>query len=82
MNWQGVTMEGPDLCAEYAEYKKYISSFAETIDPLDQLPLRVSGYCKDSEIALHEILSHYWLPGLARFEIHGEILDWIMNYLG
>lgn len=53
-----------DLDAEYAEYKEYIACFVSTIDPNDQLPLRVSGYC------------------LRDFEIHGEILDWLMSYLG
>lgn len=53
-----------DLDAEYSEYKAYIEEFAKTIDPNDQLPLRVSGYC------------------LRDFEIHGEILDWLMSYLG
>lgn len=53
-----------DLNAEYSEYRLYIEDFAKTIDPLDQLPLRVSGYL------------------LKDFEIHGEILDWLMNYLG
>lgn len=45
-----------DLDAEYSEYKLYIEDFAKTIDPNDQLPLRVSGYClRDFEI-LGEIL--------------------------
>lgn len=40
-----------DLDAEYSEYKAYIEDFAKTIDPNDQLPLRVSGYClRDYEI--------------------------------
>lgn len=33
-----------DVETEYAEYKAYIEEFAKTIDPNDQLPLRVSGY--------------------------------------
>lgn len=53
-----------DLDAEYAEYRSFVEEFAKTIDPHDQLPLRVSGY------------------SLKDFEIHGEILDWLMNYLG
>jgi hypothetical protein len=40
-----------DLDTEYSEYKVYIEDFAKTIDPHDQLPLRVSGYClRDFEI--------------------------------
>jgi hypothetical protein len=53
-----------DLDSEYAEYRQYIDEFAKTIDPDDQLPLRVAGYC------------------LRDFEIHGECLDWLNNYLG
>lgn len=53
-----------DLDSEYAEYRTYIAEFAKTIDPDDQLPLRVAGYC------------------LKDYEIHGECLDWLNNYLG
>lgn len=52
-----------DLDAEYSEYRAFITEFVRNIDPNDQLPIRVSGYC------------------LRDYEIHGEILDWIINYL-
>ncbi|KAG5676284.1 hypothetical protein PVAND_006132 [Polypedilum vanderplanki] len=53
-----------NLDVEYAEYRNYIEEFAKTIDPHDQLPLRVSGYC------------------LRDYEIHGEIIQWLIVYLG
>ncbi|KAL7041952.1 hypothetical protein ACKWTF_000968 [Chironomus riparius] len=53
-----------NLDAEYGEYREYIEEFAKTIDPHDQLPLRVSGYC------------------LRDYEIHGEIIEWLLIYLG
>lgn len=35
----------------YALYRSFIAEFASTIDPFDQLPIRISGYClKENEI--------------------------------
>lgn len=44
---------------DYAEYRAFLSKFLKTIDPLDQLPFRVAGYCLKEQEVYGEVLD--WL---------------------
>lgn len=74
-----------DLEAEYAEYKAYIDDFAKTIDPVRFLWARKSAVefmqitfkFQDDQLPLRT--AGYCLRD---YEVHGEVTDWIITYLG
>ncbi|CAO1316237.1 unnamed protein product [Diamesa serratosioi] len=62
---------------DYAEYRAFLSKFLKTIDPLDQLPFRVAGYCLKEQEVYGEVLD--WLMVYLSFPKNCPIT--LKNYL-